>query len=517
MESVATTLSGSAEAAARAPHTELKRNQLGFAEVLFQALSSAAPGLSVTLAVIVGATFAGGALSFALVFALVGILLVATCIGQMAQRFPSAGGFYTFVSRGLHPSAGPLVAWLYIIVWIVFPSTLFLPFGSFVSSTLHDSWGWSATPVWIVCAALCMVLVFSFVLSGARFSTNVGIVLGVTEFLILGVLSVTLIAKAGGHNTLSVFSTSHADVKGYLGMSGIFAAMVYAVYGFVGFENVVPLAEEAKNPRRSVMRAAILSPFILGVFIIFCTYAVTVYFGVNRFSTFPSYNGGDAWIGVAKNVWHGGWYVLLFALLNSCVASANGATNAGIRHLYSMGRIDLLPPAFARTSNERGVPVVALAFLAAISVAATYCSGLILKGGPLEGFAFLGTIETATAILLYMLVALATLVYFLRSRADGFNPLLHTLVPVLAIAVMVPALMASVGLGSGVFSFISPLPHPLNTAAWIALGWLVLGVAYAAWVWVRHPERARATEHIFVDDPEPVPARPAAVPVPSTI
>jgi hypothetical protein len=114
-------------------------------------------------------------------------------------------------------------------------------------------------------------------------------------------------------------------------------------------------------------------------------------------------------------------------------------------------------------------------------------------------------------------VALATLVYFLRNRADGFNPLLHTLVPVLAIAVMVPALMASVGLGSGVFSFISPLPHPLNTAAWIALGWLVLGVAYAAWVWVRHPERARATEHIFVDDPEPVPARPAAVPVPSTI
>ncbi|WP_051324696.1 APC family permease [Candidatus Solirubrobacter pratensis] len=491
--------------------TALRRNELGFTEVLFQALASAAPGLSVTLAVVVGANYAGGALGLSLIFALVGILLVATCIGQMAQRFPSAAGFYTYVSRGLHPSMGPMVAWLYLAVWIVFPSTLFLPFGNFVSSTLHSSWGWSETPVWIVCAALCMVLVFSFVYSGARFSTNVGIVLGMTEFLILGVLALTLIAKAGSHNTLSVFGTSHADVKGFAGMSGIFAGMVYAIYGFVGFENVAPLAEEAKNPRRSVMKAALLSPLILGVFIIVCTYAVTVYFGPSKFGSFTSFNGGDAWIGVTKEVWHDGWYVLWFALLNSCVASANGATNAGTRHMYSMGRINLLPARFARTSEKTGVPTTALAVVAAVSLVATYVTGSVLSGGPLEAFAFLGTIETITAILLYMLVALAALVYFLRTRESGYNPLLHTVVPILAIAVMIPALMAAVGIGSGVFSFISPLPSPFNIAAWITVGWLVLGVVYAVWIWTQHPDRARATEHIFIDEPEPAAAgAPAA-------
>jgi amino acid transporter len=50
--------------------------------------------------VVVGANFAGGALPFSLLLALGGILLVATCIAQMARRFPTAGGFYTFVSRG---------------------------------------------------------------------------------------------------------------------------------------------------------------------------------------------------------------------------------------------------------------------------------------------------------------------------------------------------------------------------------------------------------------------------------
>jgi amino acid transporter len=94
------------------------------------------------------------------------------------------------------------------------------------------------------------------------------------EFLIVGALAVTLIAKAGGHNTVSVFTTSHADVKGFVGFSGVFGAMIYAIYAFVGFGHVVPLAEEAKNPRRNVMLAALLSPVILGVFIIFCTYLV---------------------------------------------------------------------------------------------------------------------------------------------------------------------------------------------------------------------------------------------------
>src|SRR3954462_241329 len=170
------------------PSTALRRNELGFAEVLFQALASAAPGLSVTLAVVVGANFAGGALSLALVFALIGILLVATCIGQMAQRFPSAGGFYTYVARGLHPSLGPLVAWFYLIVWISSPSPLFLPFGDFISKTLHSDFGWSTRPVWIVSSLACIVLVYFVVLSGTRFSTNVSIVLGLLEFAIVGFL-----------------------------------------------------------------------------------------------------------------------------------------------------------------------------------------------------------------------------------------------------------------------------------------------------------------------------------------
>jgi amino acid transporter len=135
----------------------------------------------------------------------------------------------------------------------------------------------------------------------------------------------------------------------------------------------------------------------------------------------------------------------------------------------------------------------------------TLGTGLLLDGGPLQAFGFLGTIETCVAILLYALVALACLVYFLRNRSDeGFNPLLHVIVPILALIVMIPALMAAIGVGSAIFPFIAPLPAPLNIAGYIAFAWLIAGIVYAAYIWRVHPDRARMTEKIFVDAPEAV-------------
>jgi len=51
--------------------------------------------------------------TLAVVLALIACLSVAFCIGELARHLPSAGGMYTYVARGLHPSAGSLVAWGY--------------------------------------------------------------------------------------------------------------------------------------------------------------------------------------------------------------------------------------------------------------------------------------------------------------------------------------------------------------------------------------------------------------------
>ncbi len=67
---------------------------------------------------------------------------------------------------------------------------------------------------------------------------------------------------------------------------------------------------------------------------------------------------------------------------------------------------------------------------------------------------------------------------------------------------MVPALMAALGVGGSIFSLITPLAYPLDVAAYIALGWLIMAIIYAAYFWRRYPERVHATEKIFLEEPK---------------
>jgi amino acid transporter len=91
----------------------LARSAIGLREMLFQSITHMAPAAAVAFSIIVGAPFAGGVLPLGVLLALVACLFVASSIGQLAKHLPSAGGFATYTSRGLHPSIGFLVAWLY--------------------------------------------------------------------------------------------------------------------------------------------------------------------------------------------------------------------------------------------------------------------------------------------------------------------------------------------------------------------------------------------------------------------
>ncbi len=115
---------------------ELARNAIGLREVLFQSITHMAPGAAVAFSIIVGANFAAGALPLSILFALVGCLFVALSIGQLAKHLPSAAGFATYTSRGLHPSVGFMVAWGYALAEALVAPLLYLIFANVVAGTL---------------------------------------------------------------------------------------------------------------------------------------------------------------------------------------------------------------------------------------------------------------------------------------------------------------------------------------------------------------------------------------------
>jgi len=80
-----------------------------------------------------------------------------------------------------------------------------------------------------------------------------GIDPGASEIAVFLVLGVFFVVHAGSHNTLSVFGTGHTP-NGYKGLTGVIAGSVYTVLAFGGFEGAAPLAEETRDPRRTVQR-----------------------------------------------------------------------------------------------------------------------------------------------------------------------------------------------------------------------------------------------------------------------
>jgi amino acid transporter len=476
----------------------LAREAIGLREVFFQSVTHMAPAAAVAFSIIVGANFAAGALPLSVIFALVGCLLVALSIGQLAKHLPSAGGFYTYTSRGLHPYVGFLVAWGYAFVEPLIAPALYLIFGNVVAGTLQEQYGWKFSLWWWIAALAAAVAVFLLGYFGIQLSARTGTLLGVFEIVVFTLLALWLIVKAD-HNSLSVFGTKFATVKGFTGVSGVIAGSVYTILAFIGFEAAAPLAEEAKDPRRTIGQAVVFSCIGIGAFYVLTTYAATAFFGPDRFAAFPTFHGGNPWDGLARAAWGAGWVLVFLAIANSAIANSNAGSNAATRTFFSMGRIRLLPKALAQVHPRWKSPHVAVWLQLVIGVGVSLWLGGQYNS-PFVGFAILGTIIGAVVIAIYMAVNLSCLVYYWREQRSEFNWLLHAVIPLAGIAAFVPAFLVAIGIGGSVFSFISPLPYPFSVVGPVVGIVYVIGIAYLIYLAVKAPDRLKDTGKVFIEE-----------------
>jgi amino acid transporter len=481
----------------------LARGAIGLREVLFQSVTHMAPAAAVAFSIPAGAAYAGGALPLATVLALVASVFVALSIGQLARHLPSAGSFYTYTAKGIHPWIGFLVAWAYAFAEAFIAAFLFLVFAITLSGTLNTEYGVSTGTWWIwVLGASVVILILGYF--GVRVSTRTGTVLGAFEIAVFGALAIWLIVEAGSANTITVFGTSHANVSGYAGLSGVFAASVYSVLAFTGFESAAPLAEETRDPRKTIGRAVILSAAAIGAFYVLTTYAAAVFQGPNNMADFASLNNGDPWTMLARSVWGVGWVLAFLAILNSAIANANAGANATTRTWFAMGRIRLLPAFMAMVHPRWKSPHVAVLIQFAVAVGLALWLGF--QYTPYTAFIFMATMFTLVLIALYILIQLACILYFWRFQRHEANWFMHGLIPVLGIAAFVPAFLTAGGIR--VFKFVAPLSYPVSLSGIVVGVWMVLGIIYLVYLQSRHPDRIEQTERIFYDEPSAVAADP---------
>ena len=477
----------------------LERNAVGLLDVLFQSITSMAPGAAIAASIPLGAGFASGALPLAVLIAFVGILFTAWSIGQLAKHIPAAGSVATYNAVGLAPWVGFLVGWAYAAVEVLIVPLVMLQLGYTVAGEWNSEQSSFPTNVWWIFMAAGTILMCYLVYRGVKTSTRVGVVLGFVEIVVFLSLSVALVIKAGHHNTLSVFTTHYANAKGYSGMTGVIAGAVGALLAFSGFEAAAPLAEETRDPRRNVQRAVLLSTLLIGALYIFTTYAATVAYGPARFSSFASYANGVPWDGLARTISVVFWALVLFAIINSTLANANAGANVFTRTAYAFGRVGAFPRVLADLHPRFKSPRVGILVELILSLVLGLALGF--KYTPQVAFGILGTAIVVIVVPVYIACNIACIGYFARHRKEEQHLLSHIVVPIIGALLLIPGFFSVAGItGIPGLRFIAALTSPYKYAPYAMAAWLVVGIVALFVLRSRNPQAIDKVAHVYLED-----------------
>src|SRR6266704_5000430 len=405
--------------------TELRENAVGLPGMLMQGIATIGPSFAILASFVFIVSFAGVVTPWAYLFGGALLMLQAMNAAQLAKVFPSAGGWYTWIARALHPRAGFFAGVLFSI-WLPPVATLTMSFlaKTVLEPSIKAEYGVDV-PWWIwVVAGVALVIFFAY--QGISISEKALIITGLIEIVIMVALAFTGLASPGPGG----FSWGPLN-HGNFGLAGnLFLGVVFSIFAFSGWESTGPLAEESKNPKRNVPIGLVGSVIILMIYFVFVTWGYLVGIGVDKVGGIPAAAAFPV-ATLAQRVWSGAWVLLLFALLNSAIAVSIACFNGGTRTWYAMGRSGVLPTALGKVNPKRKTPDNSIHLEVGMQVVAFAC---VLIWGVSDVFITWANAITIGLVLMYILANIGVVKYYLTEGRAQFSPLLHVVVPVIASA-----------------------------------------------------------------------------------
>ncbi len=442
----------------------LRQGALRLPAVLMQGIGHTAPATAILLTLPITTSYAGAAAPLAYLLAFLLVLMLGVGVAQLARHLPSAGGYYTYVSRTVHPRAGFLTAWLFFLYSPLTPAFSLAMMGYVLDSSLKAEYG-ILFPWWLfllIGTAFTLWVTFR----GVHLSAVALIVLGVLEMGIVVLLAAWgLFAPGRGGVDLSGFNPAKvASGPGFFSLG-----VVFSIFALTGWEGVVPLAEESQNPRRVMPQALLGTVTIMGVFLVFTAWGILTGWGVDDLQTLTDANDKPPFelpLVLARRFWGPGWLIILFALISSMTAVSVATSLVSTRMWYAMARSGSLPAWFSAVHAQHQTPVNAVAFQTLLTLLFGLSLGFWI--GPEQEFFLMGEVLTLALALIYTAGNLGVFLYYRRERRDEFRLLWHGVFP----------LVSSVAvLGVASLSIVAWPPPPLRYAPLIVAGWLLLGSA----------------------------------------
>ncbi|HZR50999.1 MAG TPA: APC family permease [Streptosporangiaceae bacterium] len=445
----------------------LPANSIGLFGTTSSTLANIAPALSVFLTIPAIVLSMGSMAPWAFVLAAIAILATGNSLIEFTRRMPSAGGFISYLTRAVRGSRtgtflGSMTFYLLLFIYPVSVGSVVVFIGSWTVSYANWSPG-----IWIWVTLGAMVAGLPVLLRGTGISVKAAFVMFLTEAVALVLFAVVVLVRA--HSALAVpFHAIGGSPGGFAGIGGLTFGL--AVFAYVGWENSAPLAEESKNPRRTIPLTVVLSIGVVMLVFFLAAYALVV-----GYASWQGSAKGIASIGSLANPYltltshYVPWLHLIMFLIG--VTSSFGcylaAALPGSRYIYHGSRAGLLPAQLSRVSARTGVPYASITLYVALMVATTVILDLILHSA--------GSIATyeagiSTVPLLIIYGATCALLPFFVWRTDRgtFSVLRHIVFPLLGVGVV----------GYGIWESINPgQAAPADHYWYYVLAYLVVGAA----------------------------------------
>jgi putrescine importer len=329
-----------------------------------------------------------------LLLAMVAMSVTAVSFGRMASVYPSSGSVYSYVSKTMNPHVG------FILGWTMFLEYLFQPIQNSLYAALAIRRMVPQIP-FAVLAAIIVAFITILTVQGIKFNARTNevllgfMVLVTAAFLVLSVRYIVLHKQVSG-----LFSLSPIYDPATFNLRALIAGTSFAALVFIGFDGVSILAEEARNPKRNVLLAAVLVCIFTGLFS-----GLQVYLAQRVWPDHSTLqNAETAFMDVARIA--GGSFLFsaygVVLIVSSLACGLAGHVGAA-RLLYCMGRDEVIPKkVFGHLSPRRGNPLYNELIVGAISY-------VVVLSIPWQRAA---EIVTFGALLAFTAVNLAAMLYF---------------------------------------------------------------------------------------------------------
>lgn len=371
---------------------------------------------------------AGPRVWIAFVLAAVLSALTGISYAELASMFPKAGAEFEYARHAYPPWLAFLVGWVMFAGLIVAAAAVALGFGRYLGRFV-------AVPPWTAgLGLLAVVAVIAW--SGIRQSARLTVVLSLVQ--VGGLLYVIAIGipHVGQVDLLSGDG---------IGSGGVIAAAALVFFAFIGFDEVITLAEETRDPTRTVPRALLLALGISTLLYIGVAVAAVSVIGASALGA------SDRPLADVLDHALGGRGADVLAVI-ALIATTNTTLlclTATSRLQYGMASAGALPEPFMRLGTKRRAPYVG------IGVSAVAAAGFVM-------FRDLTLVASVTDLAIYLVfIAVDLAVVILRFRLpDHPRPFrapgairgvpVIPILGLLAVLVMLPALRwEALALGAG--------------------------------------------------------------------